>query len=362
MAQRGVEPKPRWRHVPESVRDAVTDMLSAPVARGMRVWGGYGPTPTFRLRLTDGRRAFLKGSSPASSDRMRASFARELLVYMELRDYIDGWAPKVYGHFSLDGWDILVLEDLGPKSVPPWRPHRTGSIMRAFGVFHVAGRDLVLPTWLQPPSAWLNDASHLWAWTRDRGAIVQSAAVAGTRATEAARWFEATGSVLASEARGLLRAGATHQLLHCDARSDNLRWKDGCLYLFDWAQVVAGPPELDVAFFAQSITVESGLAPEQSVSWYEEVNPLDPRLLDAAVCTAAGFFADQAWREELPGLPRLRAFQRQQMAVTLKWTLRRLKLEPPEWLNAMHDEVLAPQANTITTSGLQTSQTENHSG
>ena len=339
MLRRGVEPKPLWRNVPESVRNAVTGMLGAPVARGMRVWGGYGPTPTFRLRLADGWRAFLKGCSPASSDRMHANFARELLVYMELRDYIDDWAPQVYGHFSLDGWNILVLEDLGPKSVPPWTPHRAGLIMRAFGTFHVAGRTLALPTWLQPPSEWVNDASHLWAWTNDRDAIAQRAAVAGTHAIEASRWFEAIGSTLASEASGLLRAGATQQLLHCDARSDNLRWKDGRLYLFDWAAVVAGPPECDVAFFAQSITVESGLAPEQSVNWYEEVNPLDPRRLDAAVCMAAGFFADQAWREELPGLPRLRTFQRQQMAVTLKWALRRLKLESPAWLNAMHDAV-----------------------
>jgi hypothetical protein len=107
----------------------------------------------------------------------------------------------LYGHFSLDGWDILVLEDLGPKSVPPWTPRRTGSIMRAFGAFHVAGRALALPTWLKPPSEWVNDASHLWAWTSDRDAIAQRAVVAGTRATEAARWFEAIGSTCEPERR-----------------------------------------------------------------------------------------------------------------------------------------------------------------
>jgi Ser/Thr protein kinase RdoA (MazF antagonist) len=275
---------------------------------------------------------------------MHDNFARELLVYTELRDYIDDWAPQFYGHFSLDGWDILVLEDLGPKSVPPWTPRQTGAIMRAFGAFHVAGRALALPAWLKSPSEWVNDVSHLWAWTRDRDAIAQRAVVAGTCATEAARWFEAMGFTLASEASRLLRAGATQQLLHCDARSDNLRWKDGRLYLFDWASVVAGPAELDVAVFAQTITVESGLAPEQSVAWYEEVNPLDPRFLDAAVCTAAGYFADQAWREELPGLPRLRTFQRHQMAVTLQWALRRLNLEAPAWLNAMNNAALTPLA------------------
>ncbi len=207
--------------------------------------------------------------------------------------------------------------------------------MRAFGTFHVSGKALSLPTWLKPPSVWMNDTSHLWAWSRDRDAIAQRAAVAGVHATEAARWFEATGSTLAAEASRLRHPGVAQQLLHCDAWSDNLRWKDGRLYLFDWAQVVVGPPEIDVAFLAQSLTVESGLAPEQSVNWYEEVNPLNPRHLDAAVCMAAGFFTDQAWREELPGLPQLRTFQRQQMVVTLKWGLQRLKLQSPAWLNEM---------------------------
>jgi hypothetical protein len=54
--------------------------------------------------------------------------------------------------------------------------------------------------------------------------------------------------------------------------------------------------------------------------------------LDAEVADLALYFADQAWRPDIPGLPRLRAFQRRQFRITLAWAARRLHLPPPTWL------------------------------
>ena len=102
--------------------------------------------------------------------------------------------------------------------------------------------------------------------------------------------------------------------------------------MVDWAEAVAGPPEFDAAFFIQSIAVESPLDPDTILDWYRQIHPLDPNVMEAAICVAAGFFADRAWLPELPGLPRLRTFQRRQLRVTLKWALRRLGLETPMWL------------------------------
>ena len=101
------------------------------------------------------------------------------------------------------------------------------------------------------------------------------------------------------------------------------------------AQAVAGPAEFDAAFLIQSIAVESPLDPETILAWYREVNPLDPKIMEAAVCVAAAFFADRAWLPELPGLPRLRTFQRKQLVVTLRWALRRLGVKTPRWLTAI---------------------------
>ena len=265
---------------------------------------------------------------------MRAAFVRELRVYEELHGHIREWSPSVYGHFTHEDWNILILEDLGPKTVPPWTPRITRSIVQSFARFHAASRGVALPGWLRRPSEWLNDPGLLWNWTSDRSSRIERAGLAGDQAADAADWFAREGPLLRSVSSKLLTTPAV-QLLHCDARSDNLRWKNGRLYLVDWAEALAGPPEFDAAFFIQSIAVESPLDPETIFEWYRQVHPLDPEIMDAAVCVAAAFFADRAWLPELPGLPRLRTFQRKQLLVTLKWALGRLGQETPSWLVAV---------------------------
>ena len=68
MPRTGVEPKPPWSAVPPVVRRATEGLLAAEVRRAMRVWGGYSPTPTYRLRLADGRGVFFKGTGPSATD------------------------------------------------------------------------------------------------------------------------------------------------------------------------------------------------------------------------------------------------------------------------------------------------------
>jgi hypothetical protein len=62
---------------------------------------------------------------------------------------------------------------------------------------------------------------------------------------------------------------------------------------------------------------------------------VDPVALDASVAAIAGYFADHAWADELPGLPRVRTFQRQQLAVSLRWAASRLGLPEPGWVDAL---------------------------
>ena len=330
MSRTGIEPKPPWRTIPRRVRDAVSTMAQSHVTRAMRVWGGFGPSPTFRLRFADGRRAFLKCCSPMSNPTMRAHYYRELQVYADTCLHIHHWSPVVYGHVTVDDWHLLLLEDLGPRSVPPWSPHVAKRIMRCLGEFHTACRN-DRPRWLQHPDTWF-DQAYLWSWTANRAEIEQTVRFTGRYMPQAIDWFASVGPRLAAVARGFLERSSAQQLIHGDLRSDNLRWTERRLYLFDWSLAVAGPPEFDVAMFAQSIAAESALLPRDLIGWYEESRSLDPSLLDAALCGATSFFASQAWQEEIPGLPRLRAFQRRQFLVSLLWALDRLAIAIPPWL------------------------------
>ena len=335
MPRTGVESKPPWSAVPPAVRQATEGLLAAEVRRAMRVWGGYSPTPTYRLRLADGRGVFFKGTGPSATDFARDAHAREERVYRELGDLIAPWAPAFYGSFTWGDWDVILLEDLGPKSAPPWTPGLARRAARACGDFHRATPGLPLPSWNRRPEDYLSTPAFTWAWAAEPDALRLLADLAGERGDEALRWLDAALPALARASRGLRDLGPPHALLHLDIRSDNLRWTNGRLYLFDWPHVGAGPAEFDAADFAQSVAVEGGPRPEQVMAWYAERAPVRPEALDASVAAIASFFAHGSWRPDIPGLPRLRTFQRRQLRVTLAWAARRLRLPDPGWLDGI---------------------------
>jgi hypothetical protein len=81
--------------------------------------------------------------------------------------------------------------------------------------------------------------------------------------------------------------------------------------------------------------VDGGVEPELVVQWYGNQLALREEALDTAVAWLAAFFADLAWRPDIPGLPRLRRFQRQQLSVVLRWGAQRLHLPEPTWVTAL---------------------------
>jgi thiamine kinase-like enzyme len=185
----------------------------------------------------------------------------------------------------------------------------------------------------------------MWRWAEDRQRLQALANLAGGLATDAVRWLEGAVPALARASRGLADVGAPFAFLHRDVRSDNLRWASNRLRLVDWPHVGAGPAKYDAVAFAQSVTAEAGPEPEQVMAWYAERLPTRSEVVDASVAALAGFFADQAWRPDVPGLPRLRAFQRRQLAVTLAWASRRLQLPEPSWLQRVSTDPVTPATN-----------------
>ncbi len=309
-------------------------IAGASVVRGTRVWGGYGPTPTFRLRLADGRGLFFKGVNQESNEFSRTALLREERVYRELDALITPWAPRFYGDIQADDWRALLLEDVGPKSAPPWTPALARGAARDFAAFHASTLGLDLPDWL--PRFQESVARVSWEEVaRESDDLRLVAELARDNASSARAWLRVSFPRLAETASDALRIPGPYALTHNDVRSDNIRIVNGRLRLFDWPFAEVGFPEFDLAEFAQSVAVDGGPEPEQVVGWYAERLPVRADALDAAVSWLAAFFANLAWRPALPELPRLRRFQRQQMGVTLRWAARRLDLPEPDWTVAL---------------------------
>jgi thiamine kinase-like enzyme len=200
---------------------------------------------------------------------------------------------------------------------------------------HTFGQDL--PDWLS------RRGHHGFArkWTElaaEPGGLQKLAGLAADRQVEALAWTRAMLPRMQGAAEGLVDVGPPDVLLHFDTRSDNLRLQaGGQLRLFDWPFVCVGPAEIDVAAFAQSITCEDGPGPEDVLAPYASRMVVRDAAMDSAVAAVAGFFAFHAWREPIPGLPRLRSIQRRQLKASLAWCAFRLCLPAPDWLGAVPD-------------------------
>jgi aminoglycoside phosphotransferase (APT) family kinase protein len=161
------------------------------------------------------------------------------------------------------------------------------------------------------------------------------AALAGEEAPQALQWLLQISPTIEHVMQQPVLQEGSYAILHGDLRSDNLRFNQGQLYLFDWPAITLGRPELDIVAFAQTVTVEGGPLPEQVITWYGEQFPLHPAAVECALAWCLTFFAHRAWRPEVPGLPRLRRFQRQQLGVLISWATRHWSFPEPEWVQLL---------------------------
>ena len=311
-------------------------ILRAPVARAERVYGGYAPSATFRLRLANGKRAFFKASYPApKGSGVRWFMDHEDHNYRRLGKLIRPWAPRFLGSFARDGWHVLLLEDLGPRTMPPWTSGKARRAARSYAKFHRRTVGTNLPRWLS--RAPYKEHAQFWHELVRSGEIERTASLATRRTDEAREWLDVALPIFLEQELRLLRAKPPFALLHFDTRSDNCRLQGDLLRIFDWPFASAGPAEFDVVAFAQAVAAEGGPAPERVLAWYEDELPLRPGLVEASLAGIAGYFADRAWRAPIPGLPRVRRWQRQQLKVCLAWAARRFDIPEPRWLAAVAD-------------------------
>lgn len=334
MSRTGVEVKLPWRNIPKAVRQQVDIALGAPVTRATRIWGGYAPTPTYRLVLADGRRAFLKGTFQDSNEFMRHALLAEERVYQDLSTVLSKWIPRLYATFRSDDWHVLILEDLGSQSVPPWTPKKARMITHALANFHQSSLGTQPPAWLKLPEEEL--AQEDWKqMTRDSLEFQNIAALVGNEAPQALKWFQQISPTIEHVMQQPALKEGAYAILHGDVRSDNLRLRQGQLYLFDWPSISVGRPEWEMVAFAQTVTVEGGPSPEQVIAWYGEEFPLNSDAVACALAWWLTFFAHRAWQPEVPGLPRLRRFQRQQLGVLISWAACQWSFPSPEWVEQL---------------------------
>lgn len=334
------EPKPYWRDVPLELRKQVEERMASPIRMATRVFGGYGPTATFRIFLEDGRTLFAKGAGLGSLAENWRVLPIEEAVYREV-SAIAPISPRYYGSVSTQGWHLLLLEDLkDSKKVPPWTETLAFQAMRDLAHFHVRGlseTDMVeAMTARGVTENWLSIKQS----SEERHCFLE---LFHENRDEAEAWLDAVIDVLISIETELMRLDQPWGLIHKDIRSDNLRFRDGSLVLFDWALACRGPLLFDVGFFCPSLEGEGGPIAERLLPVYKKEmadHGIEfPEFAERTVAAcAAGFFASRAGKPPIPGLPRLRFIQWLQLGPALRWMSSLLGLPQPPKLSPLKDQ------------------------
>ena len=302
-----------WADLPAEVRAAVEDVLGSRVVEAWTQRGGFSPGSADRVVTAAGGRAFVKAVSSALNPHSPVLHRREIAVGSAMPP--SPVVPALLGSWEgcADGadWVVLVQADVeGRHPHLPWRP----SELEAVRVALEAVADVPLRDGLAGlTGTGAGFAEDFGGWHRLREEPAPDLDPWAVRHLD--RLAEAAG-------RGEA-ALAGDQLVHGDVRADNLLvTADGTVVVVDWPWATRGAAWFDRLALLVNVGLNDRDAPLHALlaAWLPEVPAED---VDAALSGLAAYFADVARRPDPPGLPTVRAFQRAQGEVVLRWLRQR---------------------------------------
>ncbi len=303
--------------LPADLRAEVDARCGSPVVAADSQPGGFSPGVAARLRLADGRRIFVKAVHPAANANAPDLHRREARVVAAMPD--DTPVPRL--QWVIDGgpddWVVLAFDDVdGRQPAVPWRAEDLDRVMLAFN-------DLAVRLTPSPISAdWLGTAGDL---VRDTGRGWVDAATEPSTIDRLDPWTRRHIDTLVTLEADVESAAHGRTLLHQDLRADNvlLRRADDAVMVVDWPHARMGAPWVDLLWFAPSVAMQGGPAPEVLLRRFTPAAGADPDAIDVVIAAIAGFFTLGSLLPNPPGLPTLRAFQAAQGAIARTWLAQR---------------------------------------
>jgi aminoglycoside phosphotransferase (APT) family kinase protein len=302
-----------WGDAPAWLRAEVEDRLGGPVAEAVTQPAGFSPGIAARLRLDDGRRAFVKAVGPEPNPDSPGIHRAEVRTMAVLPRSAP--APRLLWSLDRRGWVALGFEDVdGAHPALPWRP---GELRRVLDMVAAMAAALTpAPAGLPPAGDRLADTFTGW---RDLAA----ARAAGDALPGLDPWAARHLDRLADLEAGWPAAAAGPTLVHSDLRADNLLLTPTRVVAVDWPWACVGAAWLDLLLLLPSVAMQGGPDPEPTFTAHPVAAGADPGAVTATLAAVAGFLVAGARRPPPPGLPTLRAFQHGQAVAALDWLRRR---------------------------------------
>jgi aminoglycoside phosphotransferase (APT) family kinase protein len=296
--------------MPVHVQRSIEAWLGAPVASVRSQPGGFSPGVAARVQAANGRRVFIKATSPAQNPDSPKLYRREARIVAELPRAVP--VPRLL--WSMDeganSWVVLALEDIdGRNPVLPWHREELQRVLAAMASLAAA----LTPSPVEAPTAGAKLIRSFQCWHR------MVAAPPPHLDAWSARHLERL-AVLETEA---VAAVAGDTLLHFDTRADNLILTPNRVYVVDWPHACVGAAWVDLIGFAPSVAMQGGLEPEELLASYPAARSAPAAAITAVVAAIAGYFTWSALQPPPPGLPTVRAFQAAQGVVARAWLAQR---------------------------------------
>jgi aminoglycoside phosphotransferase (APT) family kinase protein len=299
-----------WADLPLALRTRIEGELGSPVVESRTQRGGFSPGLAARLTTADGRTAFLKAVHPATNELAPIFHRREARVVAALPES----APVPRLLWSIDegpgGWVVLAFEAIaGTMPAQPWQPAELRRVMGALEELSVALTPNPLPE-AKPIGSWALYNSGFWRQVAEQ----EPAGLDDWSRQHAPRLAELEADAAA--------ASEGNTLLHLDLRADNMLLTPERVWVVDWPHARVGAPWVDLVWFAPSVAMQGGPAPEELLAAIAARRAADAKAVACVVAAMAGFFTWNALQAPPPGLPTLRPFQAAQAEVARAWLSR----------------------------------------
>ena len=304
-----------WSAVPPAQRAAVETVLGSAVVGAVTQPGGFSPAAAARLRLADGRRAFVKAVGPEPNPDSAGLYRAEAAIAAALP--VDAPAPRLLASFDEDGWVVLLFEDVdGHVPATPWRADELARSLDALAA--LAATLTPAPSGLTAlPTAGERIEQGISGWRR------LAAGADGDDLAGLDPWAARHLDRLAELESGSVAAAAGTTLVHGDVRADNLLLTPDRVVVVDWPWACIGAAWFDLLAMLPSVRMQGGPAPEEVFAAHPVGRAGDPDAVTAVLAAITGFFVRNARLPAPPGLPTVRAFQRAQGEVALEWLRQR---------------------------------------
>ncbi len=301
-----------WSALPGHLRAQVEQMLGGQVLAATTQPGGFSPGIAARLILEDGRRAFVKAVGDINPDAPRLHRA-EARIAAALPPETP--APRLLGSIDANGWVILAFEDVdGQLPAQPWRDDQLGRVLAA--TTDLARRLTPAPIDAPPAATRFHTLGHAWRL------LASDAASGADDLAGADPWVCDHLADLVGLERGWADAVEGDTLAHGDVRADNILLTPDRVVFVDWPWACLAPSWFDLIALLPSVAMNGGPLPEDVLAAHP-VEGAESSAVTTALAALAGTWTYLGRRPDPPGLPTLRAFQRAQAAVALRWLRQR---------------------------------------